>query len=233
MIWAAAADTAGPGEGLALGKLLPSGAIDSGFGTGGVRLVPGGSTGVGLGTHDRPLRLARRLDGGADLLAERYGRTFALAVRVSASGALDPSYSGDGIALLDTGSNDRLVAADVQGDQATFLQVHPSGAPTAPRLVRLTATGGPDLGVGPGGIRTTTYVPDPDPDRDRPSTLTAGPDVVVFATTRTTARPGEAPGADVELVKVSTELHGPVGAHGRPGDAGGWAGDDHVEPSGG
>ncbi len=64
VVWGAPAITTGPGEGLALGKLLASGAVDSAFGSGGMRLLPGSAGVTPDGTLDAPMHLRRRTGGG-------------------------------------------------------------------------------------------------------------------------------------------------------------------------
>ena len=199
VIWSGSTTIAGSGSGLVLGKLLASGAADGTFGVGGRRVVPGGAT----GTVQSQLHLRRRADGGADLLGERISPASVVAIRVSATGALDTGYSGDGIAVLATGSSGRLQGATMQGDQATFLQ----NLASSTKLIRLTATGTPDTGLGPGGIRTTDYVPTL--PQGFPTLLAGDATGVVAASTIVPAEPSAPPGADVELVKLSTSASAP------------------------
>ena len=169
------------------------------FGVSGRRVVPGGAT----GTIQSQLHLRRRADGGADLLGERISPTSVVAIRVSATGVLDTGYSGDGIAVLATGSSGRLEGATMQGDQATFLQTLASST----KLIRFTAAGAPDTGLGPGGIRTTDYVPTL--PQGFPTLLAGDATGVVAASTIVPAGPSDPPGADVELVKLSTSAGAP------------------------
>ncbi len=199
VIWSGSTTIAGSGSGLVLGKLLASGAADGTFGVGGRRVVPGGAT----GTVQSQLHLRRRADGGADLLGERISPTSVVAIRVSATGVLDTGYSGDGIAVLATGSSGRLEGATMQGDQATFLQTLASST----KLIRFTATGAPDTGLGPGGIRTTDYVPTL--PQGFPTLLAGDATGVVAASTIVPAGPSDPPGADLELVKLSTSAGAP------------------------
>ena len=204
--WAAPAITPGPGEGLALGRVLASGVADPAFGSGGVRLLPGTASGAPEGTYDAPLHLRRRAGGGADVLAARVnGFAGVVAVRVSATGALDTGYSGDGVAVLTATVPDPIVGASMQGDRAVFLQAHG----TVSTLLRLTAAGAPDTTLGSGGRRTAAYPFEGHQVETQSdvhaSLLVSAPDSVVFASRLDVTPPGGTPGIDAELVKIDTE----------------------------
>ena len=211
VVWAAPTITPGPGDGLALGKLLASGAIDSTFGSGGVQLVPG-AAGPATGTLDTPMHLERRVGGGVDLLAARYnGFAGMVAVRISATGVLDPTYSGDGLAVLMSSSSDPIVGAAMQGDRAVFLQ----DGDTLTTVARLTSSGAPDASLGVGGMRSSTYpfrrhVADLDQGDVPTNLMIDAPGGIVFASRLSVTPPGETAGVDVELVKVRTEPEPPA-----------------------
>jgi len=211
VVWAAPAITPGPGDGLALGKLLASGAIDSTFGSGGVQLVPG-AAGPATGTLDTPMHLERRVGGGVDLLAARYnGFAGMVAVRISATGVLDPTYSGDGLAVLMSSSSDPIVGAAMQGDRAVFLQ----DGDTLTTVARLTSSGTPDASLGAGGMRSSTYpfrrhVADLDQGDVPTNLMVDAAGGIVFASRLSVTPPGETAGVDVELVKVRTEPEPPA-----------------------
>ncbi len=134
-------------------------------------------------------------------------------MRVSAAGALDTSYSGDGVAVLMTSTGDPIVGASMQGDRAVFLQDDDSTT----TLIRLTAGGAPDTTLGPGGLRTSAYPFEGNLGSSTQSDIHANllvgsADGVVFASRLDVTPPGETPGIDAELVKISTE----PGPPGRP-----------------
>jgi hypothetical protein len=205
LLWAAPAVTPGPGEGLAVGKLLANGGVDTSFGVAGLRLVPGGSGPSPEGALDVALRLERRADGGADLLASREnGPLGALAVRLTNSGALDPSYSTDGMALLST-NGARVAGATMQGDRALFAEV--VGTSTA--LIRFNSAGATDSAFGPGGIRTLSTPYFAEFAQAGRNLLVDAPDGALFAISVDVAPAGESPGVDLELAKVMTEQSTP------------------------
>ena len=124
---------------------LASGAPDPAFGSGGYTTVDFGGT-------DKAYALAVQSDGKI-VVAGTTGLDFALA-RLTATGALDPTFSGDGKATVDfDGGTDiaygvaltaegRIVAAGSAGDSAGFLALTHFAA------ARFHANGNPDPGFG-------------------------------------------------------------------------------------
>ena len=197
------------GRALAIGRLLASGALDTGFGSAGIRAFPGGSADFDI---DAALHLARRADGGAILLADRHsgGTHDALALRTTGTGAADTTFSGDGLAIIGTASGLLVEDAVLQGDQPLFLQNALAGGT---RLLRMTAAGAPDTTLGPGGVRATGYVPAY--ESAAPGTLAATSSAAVLGSTVVPVTPGQYPGVDIELVKVQTSAP-PATAPGAP-----------------
>ncbi|HEX6812834.1 MAG TPA: hypothetical protein VF384_14505 [Planctomycetota bacterium] len=99
-------------------RVLPSGALDASFGTGGVAVVP-----VPAATEGYVTTLAIQPDGrivlaGSSTLnpaPDTYVRDF-IVLRLLATGALDASFSGDGAANVDAGSFDVPSSVLLQSD---------------------------------------------------------------------------------------------------------------------
>ena len=156
----------GPANGLgprSLARFGPDGTPDPTFGTGGVVSLPGSTS---------PSVLTPLPDGGAVVgwvFNDGIGNTldFAL-VRVTATGAIDPTFGTGGTAVVSTpGGSDTadLAAVVVQPDGRILL----AGDQTADRIIlgqppryfqgvvaRLTATGQPDPSFGAGGVAVVT-----------------------------------------------------------------------------
>lgn len=137
-------------------RLTPNGGVDSGFGSNGVVRTPIGTGGpvsdgartVAVGP-DGSIVLAgfTVVPGGTDLAFARY----------TSSGALDSSFSGDGIQTVDIGSIDGVNGVLVEGDGA-IVAVGTGGSGLT--LVRLRRNGQLDPSFGNGGI-VNTPVGDP------------------------------------------------------------------------
>ena len=135
-------------------RLNPDGSLDSSFGTGGVvrtpiDLIPGGyehAMAIALGSNGSIL-----LAGGAQ--ADQ-ANDFAF-VRYTSSGALDPSFSNDGIATVDVGLYDIAYGVAIQPADQKIVAVgmsHLNGVFTA---MRLQADGDLDGSFGSGGVAQT------------------------------------------------------------------------------
>jgi uncharacterized delta-60 repeat protein len=125
-------------------RLTASGALDPGFGAGGI-------AGVDFGGDDFGLALARQADGRL-LVAGRSTAAGAVVARLRANGSLDPDFDGDGRVTLPWGGGS-ATAVLVQPDQR--IVVAGSGAANATmRVTRLRADGSLDTSFGSGGTAT-------------------------------------------------------------------------------
>lgn len=141
----------GPPAGLVV-AYRPDGSVDRGFGQGGRLLFPapeGRKEYTGF-------KAVRRAPGGK-LLVAGYSRGRLIVVRLTATGALDRSFGGDGRVVLDIGENRGCVG---DCDLKTSLAVQPGNrilvaadrALEAPKLVRLRGDGSLDRSFGRGGF---------------------------------------------------------------------------------
>jgi uncharacterized delta-60 repeat protein len=149
------ADEAGPGggSGFTIVKLLPSGALDPGFGTAGIAQTPIPSSGEG-----RSVGVAVMPDGR--IVASGYGydgpeEKFA-AVRYLADGELDHTFGdGTGIFSKKLGGGDEaadFVAVTPKGEVLLAGFYQPAGGRTSPAVVRLSPAGTLDPSFGSGGL---------------------------------------------------------------------------------
>jgi uncharacterized delta-60 repeat protein len=125
-------------------RLSGSGALDPGFGTGGIAAVD-------FGGDDFGLALARQADGRL-LIAGRSSAAGAVVARLRANGALDPDFDGDGRVSLPWGGGS-ATAVLVQTDQRILVAGTGAGNATM-RVTRLHADGSPDPSFGSGGTAT-------------------------------------------------------------------------------
>jgi uncharacterized delta-60 repeat protein len=132
-------------------RLNPNGSLDTSFAGGAVR------TPIDLGSsnYDVAWAVAAGPDGsvvlGGDSSKSGGTRDFAF-VRYTSSGALDTSFSGDGIQTLDVALFDSVAAVAVQPDRKI---VAAGRAGTGFTVVRLRADGSLDPTFGSGGIVNT------------------------------------------------------------------------------
>ncbi|MEA2160076.1 MAG: hypothetical protein QOD66_2456 [Solirubrobacteraceae bacterium] len=123
-------------------RLLPSGALDTSFGQGGIVTVPIGDTAVGFSVAVQP-------DGKILLGGNAWTPTLVAAtVRLQPNGALDPSFGQGGIAKLAVPQ--AINAMALQPDGKVLL------AGVGTRAIRLLSNGLPDPTFGRGGIVTVT-----------------------------------------------------------------------------
>ena len=133
----------------ALTRLTPSGAVDTGFGSGGVATVAATGSTSGFNVAFGP---------GGSIVTEGQvsnGMTSQiLLTRLTSSGAPDPAFAGGTPILVPLASGFGML---VQGDGSVVLNGGPLGAPSSlidpsfEKLVRYTAAGAPDAGFGAGG----------------------------------------------------------------------------------
>lgn len=135
-------------------------ALDPSFGTGGLATAAQGFS------ADRGHAVAVQSDGKVvlagtsqayeDQLGQFTGEL--LVVRLTATGALDTSFAGDGIALVPVGTRAIARAVAVQPDGAIVVAGYTFNPLTSSRavLVRLTADGALDPSFGDGGVVTMT-----------------------------------------------------------------------------
>lgn len=125
-------------------RLTSAGALDPGFGTGGI-------AGVDFGGDDFGLALARQADGRL-LIAGRSTAAGAVVARLRANGALDPDFDADGRVTLPWGGGS---AAAVLAQADGRIVVAGSGpADEAMKVTRLRPDGSLDTGFGSGGTAT-------------------------------------------------------------------------------
>jgi len=132
-------------------RLNANGSLDATFAGGAVRTP----IDLGLGNYDVAWAVAAGPDGtvvlGGDATNSAGGRDFAL-VRYTSSGALDTSFSGDGIQSLDVAPFDSLTALAVQPDRKI---VAAGRGGTGFTVVRFRADGSLDPTFGSDGIVNT------------------------------------------------------------------------------
>ena len=123
-------------------RLLTSGAIDTSFGS-------GGTASVDVGTTDDTV--AVEVDGSKILVAGQADDAMAVA-RLTATGALDSTFSGDGVAAVTPpafGQRVRDLVVDTAHRPVLAGTTQSEGT-----VVRFTAGGAPDSGFGTGGVAT-------------------------------------------------------------------------------
>jgi uncharacterized delta-60 repeat protein len=153
-------------------RLNPDGSLDPSFGTGGVvrtpiDLVPGG--------YDQAQAIALGSNGSIVLAGDaQVGQTNDFAfVRYTSSGALDPSFSNDGIETVNVGDYDVAFGLAIQPADQKIVAVGSSDLYGAFTSIRLQADGGLDGSFGSGGVAQT---PVGDPTfRDTAAGVTLGP----------------------------------------------------------
>jgi uncharacterized delta-60 repeat protein len=140
--------TAVTGDGnhhFAVTRLNSNGTLDTTFGTGGITVL--GPTAVAWGMVVQP-------DGSLVLGGQQtYGGAQAyMAARVLSSGAVDTSFSGDGIATVPIGSNAVGDAIALQSDGKIVLTGDATTSTGVVATVRLNQNGSLDGSFGSGGI---------------------------------------------------------------------------------
>jgi uncharacterized delta-60 repeat protein len=119
-------------------RLNPDGALDTTFGSGGIRMIPIGVTALGFGIALRP-------DGKFVLAGPAFTTTgVAATARLNPDGSLDPSYGSGGIATLPDWYGVNGIILDASG--RIVLPLVGAGA------VRLNPDGSADKTFGNGGI---------------------------------------------------------------------------------
>ena len=162
----------GGNQDFVLVRLNPDGSLDPSFGTGGVvrtpiDLVPGG--------YDQALAIALGSNGSIVLAGDaQVGQTNDFAfVRYTSSGALDSSFSSDGIETINVGDYDVVFGLAIQPADQKIVAVGSSDLYGAFTSIRLQADGGLDGSFGSGGVAQT---PVGDPAfRDTAAGVTLGP----------------------------------------------------------
>ena len=124
-----------------------NGSIDTSFGTNGKVLTPVGSS--SLGTSAAIQADGKILVGGYAVLPGGYFG-FGI-VRYNSNGALDTTFDGDGIVIVDLGYNACLNALTVQSDG----KIVAAGAASSFVVVRLNSNGSPDTTFDGDGIALT------------------------------------------------------------------------------
>jgi uncharacterized delta-60 repeat protein len=131
-------------------RVRTNGTLDPSFGT--VAVSTGGDDGLSaLARGPSGTIVAAGQDSGAP------GK--ATVARLTANGALDKSFSGDGLLAADLGTGPRMSAVVVDGAGAITVagttDMGATGADVA--LARFTAAGAPDTTFGSGGSRTSNF----------------------------------------------------------------------------
>lgn len=150
----------GPNGDIAFAHYLTSGALDPGFGQGGIQMFDLGSP------NDTPGAVAFQ-DGKVVIVGASGGKV--AIVRVRADGEADETFSGDGLLLLDAlasrtdaNFNDRSTAAAVQADGKLLLANRSATGDFA--IARLNANGALDTSFGAAGVATVDFGGDDDAD---------------------------------------------------------------------
>ena len=157
-IWIAGIEQVGTADPAPMvARYLPRGRLDPSFGTGGVAQLPGAT----LGVH-----AALALDaGGNAVVASTFSKGFQVA-RIDGSGALDPTFSDDGVARsnLKPGCCDRPLDLVLQEDGRIVLSMSSTsgdGSQNLLGLARYTTGGRLDATFGDHGkVRTSFGDPD-------------------------------------------------------------------------
>jgi uncharacterized delta-60 repeat protein len=134
----------GSGEDAVVARLNSNGSVDTTFGVSGRQVINIGNTGT-----DRLLNIALRADGtivAAGLYANGSGTSDYSVVRLTANGALDPSFGGSGVVTLDTGADEYAVGLSVQSDGKVVVGGNTGVA------IRLEEDGSLDATFGSAGI---------------------------------------------------------------------------------
>ncbi len=197
LLWTAASDPAGPGQGVVVGKLTATGAVDASYGAAGQRYIPLTPNGGIALFQDTPLALEQQ--GGKAYVLVDHNRSYAVAARLTSAGALDTSYSGDGIATVQVASvaDQHAVSATLEpGQQVTFRLKRPSSLV----LLRLDSAGAADTSFGANGLRTATYTP----TGAIPGRIAAAGGGVIVDSTVAAAPAGQQPGRDLQLARIAT-----------------------------
>lgn len=144
-------NSGGPNR-LVLARFNVNGTLDVTFGTGGTTLVD-----FGGGSESWANAIAQQQDG--ELIAA--GRVFGPTsqdigiARVTANGALDPSFAGDGLLVVDNGGSDEeAYAVAIQPDDSIVAVGYTSssgGSPVSALLLRVKGNGSFDGGFGISG----------------------------------------------------------------------------------
>jgi uncharacterized delta-60 repeat protein len=134
-------------ENVDLARLTPAGALDPGFSGDGKAEVP--LPGIaGSNVNDLALDAAGKLVLGGSATVTSGGLSDFMALRFTPDGVLDPSFSGDGIAITDLGASDTVNEIAVPADGSVVLagRTGPDSpfADSKVGLVRLTPAGVPD-----------------------------------------------------------------------------------------
>jgi uncharacterized delta-60 repeat protein len=134
-------------------RLTPNGALDPTFGSGGVVRTP---IDLGNGNGDFAWAVAPGPGGtvvlAGDAVTPDGGLDFAF-VRYTSTGALDTSFSGDGVRTVDDGRFDYIRGVAVQPDGKIVAVGRGGGDGFA--VIRLLENGAPDASFGSRGIVTT------------------------------------------------------------------------------
>ena len=157
-------------------RLTANGALDPTFGSGGAVRTP-----IDLGDrrNDQAWAVASGLDGTVVLAGSALapnGYVDLAIVRYTASGALDTTFSGDGIWTFDVGDFDALSAVTVQADGSIVAAGIDGRASML--VVRLLRNGALDRSFGNGGI-VTTRLGDPATLDEASAVLPVGNKIVV------------------------------------------------------
>jgi len=141
----------GSPSGFSVTRLTTAGALDAGYGS-------GGTANTKIAGDDEAFALAQQGDGkvvAAGSADDGLDSDFAV-VRYTTGGQPDASFSGDGIATVEFGGNDRALAVAVQASDGAIVIAGSTGGSNGDIAVaRLTSTGAPDNGFGTGGKVTT------------------------------------------------------------------------------
>ncbi|WP_157546253.1 hypothetical protein [Hamadaea tsunoensis] len=139
--------------GFAVARYLPDGALDTGFGRGGVKVLP-----VGPAGDAGAAAVVVQPDGGIVVAGganDIRGDVDFAAVRLRGDGTLDPAFGNGGIVLVPLPGGDAAASAVALQPDGKILLAGTSVDPAAGQefaVVRLTAGGVPDGGFGRGGI---------------------------------------------------------------------------------
>ena len=162
-------------------RLMPNGSIDQTFGAGGAVRTP---VVAGAQPWEGASAVAVGADGSiavAGFAATATGTDLAI-VRYTSSGALDPTFSGDGIRTLDLGQSDGANGVSVQPDGKLVVVGRGASGFT---VLRLLANGQLDPSFASGGVATSTLA-DPSLEDEASAVLLRGDKIVVGGTADTT-----------------------------------------------
>ena len=149
-------------------RLTPNGSLDPSFGSGGTVRTP---IDLGNSSADRAHAVAPGPGGtvvlAGDAVTSDGGLDFAF-VRYTSTGGLDASFSGDGIQTVDNGRFDHIGGVAVQPDGKIVGVGRGGGDGDGFSVIRLLASGVPDMSFGTRGIVNTAIR-----DRTLPDQATA------------------------------------------------------------